>query len=245
VRAFFGGLLTASALAAVLLLHPAVRAVLGVEDAGADRATPVAGGGSYRFMQHQRGAPETPVTYDPCRVIRIRINTDGVPEPDRAREVVLDAMRKVSAATGLRMEYAGPSSERPHWPPLTQSARSAQSSRAHPEPVLVAFATAEEVPRLKGRVAGVGGSTSVRRDGTSTYVSGEVTLDSHTFGTWLAEPAFLDSARATVLHELGHLVGLAHVQDDRELMNAKDTGQTDFGPGDRTGLALLGQGPCA
>lgn len=229
----------ALALAAALVLHPAVRSTLGIGPAGqVDRATAVAGGGSYRFMQHQRGAPDTPVTWDPCKMIRVEINTDGVPDPEQARDVVLGAMRRVSAATGLRLQYAGPSTDRPHWPSATQSAR------ADAEPVLVAFATSDEVPRLKGRVAGVGGSTSVRRNGISTYVSGQVTLDSGTFTKLLTEPAFLDAARAILVHEFGHLVGLAHVRDNRELMNEQDTGLTDFGAGDRTGLTLLGQGPC-
>lgn len=230
----------ALALAAVLVLHPAVRETLGIGRAAqADRPTRDAGSGSYRFLQHQRGAPGTPVTYDTCKAIRVEINTDGVPDPSRAQHVILDAMRKVSAASGLRLHYAGPSTERPRRPSPTQS------RRAEAEPVLVAFATSDEVPRLKGRVAGVGGSTSVRRNGISTYVTGQVTLDSRTFTKLLTEPAFLDAARAILMHEFAHLVGLAHVPDNRELMNGRDIGLTDFGAGDRTGLALLGQGPCA
>ncbi len=46
------------------------------------------------------------------------------------------------------------------------------------------------------------------------------------------------------MHELGHVVGLNHVHDRRELMNGANLGRTVFGPGDRRGLALLGQGPC-
>ncbi len=225
------------ALAALLVLHPAVRDVLEIGHAAqADRAA--AGSGSYRFMQHQRGSPGTPVTYDPCKVVRVTINTAGVPDPDHALEVVLEAMRRVSVATGLRLRYVGPSTDRPHWPSATQS----QGAAA--EPVLVAFATSAEVPRLKGPVAGVGGSTSVRRGGVSTYVTGQVTLDSRTFAKLLTEPAFLEAAQSILMHEFGHLVGLAHVSDDRELMYARDTGQADFGPGDRIGLARLGQGTC-
>jgi matrixin len=188
----------------------------------------------YRFLQHQPGDPDAPVTWDPCQVIRIAINTAGVADQDRARDIVLDAMTVVAAATGLRMHYVGPTTRRPHW---------GTADRAG-EPVLVAFATSAEVPKLKGRVAGVGGSTSVRRHGQRTYVSGEVTLDSNAFSTLLEQPAFLASARAITLHELGHLVGLAHVEDRQELMNAQNTDQLDFGPGDRRGLTRLGEGRC-
>jgi predicted Zn-dependent protease len=47
-----------------------------------------------------------------------------------------------------------------------------------------------------------------------------------------------------VLHELGHLVGLAHVQDEHELMYAENIGQLDFGRGDLAGLARVGATAC-
>ena len=49
---------------------------------------------------------------------------------------------------------------------------------------------------------------------------------------------------AIVLHELAHVVGLAHVSEPMELMFADNTGQVTFGPGDLEGLARLGSLPC-
>ena len=46
------------------------------------------------------------------------------------------------------------------------------------------------------------------------------------------------------MHELGHVVGLAHVHDASELMNPENVGLTRLGPGDRAGLAALGSGRC-
>jgi hypothetical protein len=46
------------------------------------------------------------------------------------------------------------------------------------------------------------------------------------------------------MHELAHVVGLAHVDDPRELMYADNLGHQAFGPGDLTGLAALGRGRC-
>ncbi|WP_157356979.1 matrixin family metalloprotease [Arthrobacter sp. U41] len=50
--------------------------------------------------------------------------------------------------------------------------------------------------------------------------------------------------RAVIMHELGHVVGLAHVDDPKQLMNADNTGSIEFADGDRAGLALLGRGVC-
>ena len=52
-------------------------------------------------------------------------------------------------------------------------------------------------------------------------------------------------ARAIVLHELGHLVGLAHVANPTQLMLPEASpGVVDFAAGDLTGLAQLGAGAC-
>lgn len=50
---------------------------------------------------------------------------------------------------------------------------------------------------------------------------------------------------AVVLHELGHLVGLAHVADQTQLMFPESSyAVTDFQSGDLTGAAILGRGVC-
>lgn len=51
-------------------------------------------------------------------------------------------------------------------------------------------------------------------------------------------------ARAIAMHELGHLVGLAQVNVNTELMYPENIAQRTFGPGDREGLRQLGLGRC-
>jgi predicted Zn-dependent protease len=46
------------------------------------------------------------------------------------------------------------------------------------------------------------------------------------------------------MHELGHVVGLNHAADPRELMFPSATYVIDWGPGDLQGLAAAGAGPC-
>jgi predicted Zn-dependent protease len=76
------------------------------------------------------------------------------------------------------------------------------------------------------------------------YVSGTVFLDPRKFARAYAteEPGV---AEALILHELGHLVGLAHVSDPRSIMYPELTGRvTRYSAGDRVGLAMLGRGSC-
>jgi hypothetical protein len=201
--------------------HPPV-----VEDAGA-RA----------FLVHQPGSSSNPVTWDPCRPIHYEVNVAG--GPGDALGLVTAAISDVSRATGLRFDYDGPTDARPQWK------SSSLPLLAKRRPVLVSWDTASEVPQLAGRVAGIGGALpQPARDTRLRFVSGGVTLDSAAFAVMETEPNGRALERAIVLHELGHLVGLAHVSDPTELMYADNVGQLDYGPGDLAGLAELGSGPC-
>jgi predicted Zn-dependent protease len=52
------------------------------------------------------------------------------------------------------------------------------------------------------------------------------------------------TATTVVLHELGHLVGLAHVDDVNQIMFSRGGQVADYQQGDRVGLGALGKGPC-
>jgi hypothetical protein len=114
--------------------------------------------------------------------------------------------------------------------------------------VLVAWTTPDQDRRLGGDVAGLGGSIVVTEplSGRRSYVTGSVSLDTPTLAGLLVHGwEGRQQARAVVLHELGHVLGLGHVADPRELMHSEDLARTSFGPGDRAGLARLGRGRCA
>ena len=191
--------------------------------------------GSFRYLSTQPDDPSTPITYSSCKQIRVEINTEGIDDEATAKQLVLEAMGEISAASHLQLVYAGPTERRPRFP---------QNVLGGAWPVLVSFATAEEVPRLEGPVAGVGGSSPAFVGGVLMYVTGQATLDSDYVNERLQVPRDRDQVRAVAMHELGHVVGLGHAPDGREIMNASSYGGTELGPGDRRGLAVMGQGPC-
>lgn len=191
--------------------------------------------GVYAFMATQQ-ASDLPVTYDPCEPIEYVVN-DAMAPPG-SEGLLASALAEISSATGLRFVAAGRTDE----PPPSSSAMSPPRR----EPVYIGWSTPEVVNDLAGRVAGVGGSTA-RFDefsGQLEYVTGMVALDAPQLTKIMASPSGADHARAIIVHELGHLVGLAHVDDPDELMYADNVGRLDLGPGDRRGLVALGSGRC-
>jgi hypothetical protein len=197
------------------------------------------GKGSFAFMQTQPGRPKTPVAYDPCRKIEVVVNPDGA--PDDYMDLVETATDRISDATGLKFDITGTTDERP-----SDNRQPEDNPRYGPgwAPVLVAWSDNDETPELDGDVAGLGGSTAITVRGVKIYVTGGVTLDSEAFREITHRMNGRVQAQAIVDHEFGHLVGLDHVKDAGELMNAENKGRTTWGPGDKAGLSRLGRGPC-
>lgn len=196
-------------------------------------------GGPHAFVATQPDSHD-PITYDPCRVIMVVINDRTA--PPGAEGVVQQALVDVSLATGLRFVVEGSTDEAPH-----ERRESYQRSRYGDRwaPVLIAWSDPAEYPMLEGPVAGVGGSASYQRSPADPvmFVSGAVVLDGPQLGQMTAFG--MEEVRAVILHELGHLVGLDHIEDRYQLMHHTGMpGITTFQDGDRAGLARLGAGPC-
>jgi len=189
--------------------------------------------GPYRFMQTQPGS-DRPVGFSPCRPVRYAVNPAGAP-PGWADDV-RRSVGAVAEATGLRFEPVGTTDDRDF--------DDRGGSEGAADPVLIGWADADEVPPLAGDVAGIGGATTVELGGRRGFVSGAVVLDTATTDRLATEPDGDALHRGLLMHELGHLVGLDHVDDRGELMYAEGVTRPDFGPGDLAGLARLGAVRC-
>lgn len=194
------------------------------------------GHGEYKFSDVRAGEP---VTFSSCRALRIVIN-DKL-RPDGAYGLVEQAVTKASEASGLTMTVIGSTDEAPN------PNRAAQQGRYGLgwAPILISWTTPEAIPALAGDPIGRGGPRGVTETATgrSYYVTGQIYLDTPALARYL-RLGMEDKVRAVVMHELGHVLGLAHVGSPYELMSKHNHGLTRYGPGDLAGLARLGHGPC-
>lgn len=227
---------TLSLIGALLLLNAApgayqLRNLLGLDDR---LGAAVDGGsaGAYRFLA-TRPRSDGPVGWDPCRPIPYEVNPEGAPDDWEA--LVGDAVATISEATGLVFEDEGVTDDR--------AFDERFGAGVEPRPVLIAWATSDEVPALAGDVAGLAGPISTTDGVLTQYVTGRVVLDSEAFDAIERFRGAEEQHRAIVLHELGHLVGLDHVKDPSQLMY-RTTEVTRLGRGDLRGLALVGDAPC-
>jgi len=153
--------------------------------------------------------------------------------------VLQAAIAAVSRAAGLRFIDDGPTSEGP-----TADREAYQPARYGDQwaPVLIAWATPQEVPDFGIDVAGEAGPVAVGTpSGGRAYVSGVVYLD----GRKLAAMGVAKAGELVAPHELGHLVGLEHVPDTNQVMYPSvNVNLAGYAAGDLAGLAALGRGSC-
>jgi hypothetical protein len=190
---------------------------------------PAHNGGQWAFLQ--KDDQGRPVAYDPCRTIRYVVHVGSGPVNGVA--LVQEGVARLEKATGLRFRYEGTTDRIPAF----------EEQRGADEPVWIGWATPNDSDQWTsyGDVLGHAGSSRVvRPDGTTVYVTGVVAL--RPTSNIAAGFAYGPSSGGVLLHELGHLVGLDHVADERQIMHAgaAQTTPADYGPGDLAGLYELG-----
>lgn len=190
------------------------------------------GKGNYAFLQTDVGG--NPVTWDHCLAIRYQVNPEGA--PDNWREVVDGAFDEVTDQSGFVFLDAGETRNR-----VVNTAYTPGNVRG--EPVLIIWSSQGRLHSLQGDTVGLGGGASVDVNGTRRLVTGRIALDAESHSRSY-DPLTTRTQQLILEHEIGHVLGLDHVEDPRQLMHASYIGQDGLGPGDVAGLQALHDVPC-
>jgi hypothetical protein len=182
-----------------------------------------------------------PVRWDPCRPIELVVNPEGT-YPGFAEDLEA-AIDDVAEASGLEIMVTAwvdepPSGDRPLHQPERYGDRWA--------PVLVAAGdpAAEDLP-LRSTDRAIAVPVAVGPEGSQVFVTGQIVLNRDRDDVAPGDADRGGSWGGILRHELGHLVGLDHVDDPDQLMHAHPgPGEAMLGDGDRRGLAVLGSGDC-
>ncbi|MCW2666840.1 MAG: Peptidase metallopeptidase [Frankiales bacterium] len=193
---------------------------------------PVLGTGGFQLLE--TGAVGGGPRWDPCRPIHYVTRQAG--GPANGDLLIAAGFAELSRATGLAFVSDGATAE------AGGLARQPVQEERYGNgwaPVLVTWSEPTETPGLQGIVAGLAGPQRADPDRRgSRYVTGTVTLDAPQLA------AAHDAYWPVLLHELGHLAGLDHVEDQSDLMYSGGGRYTGYTPGTLRGLRELGAGPC-
>lgn len=171
------------------------------------------------------------VRWNPCDSIDWVLNPDGA--PDGATALAADAFARVGATTGLQFRYLGTTDEAP-----TKNRPTIDVDRYGRDwsPVLVTWTSPSEDVALRETDQGL--AVPVAVDGV--FVTAQILLNGD---RWLS-PDFTErsvSWGGVLVHEVGHVVGLDHVDDADQLMyRYAGSGPVSFGAGDLAGFAAVG-----
>lgn len=176
-----------------------------------------------------------PARWDPCTPIPYVVQDGWIPHAGRAD--LAEALRRITEASGLRFVDEGRTDELPS---LDRGAYQPDRYGQRWAPLLVGWVPGERTDLgLGDGVQGVSMTVAVPGRNGPSLVSGQVVLDASRRLAAGFGPGTTDGE--VLLHELAHAVGLAHVLDPTQVMFPQTTNsESEFGAGDRAGLAALG-----
>lgn len=195
----------------------------------------------YRYMHGPKNGLN-PARWNKCEPIVYRINTRGMPA--RFDRDISGAFQRLSAATGIRFTKGADIRLTPYasdtWYERLPLGHGSNT-------IVIGFATDTQVPILTGNAVAYGGPiVDIYETQDPEIVAGGVIVErnlpfAHGFGTG-STPRF----GTMLLHELGHVMNLGHVNDPAQLMHPtlRPDRAGEFGTGDLAGLRRLANLPC-
>ena len=188
----------------------------------------------YKFSSLLDGQP---VRWNPCTAIHWTSNTAR--GPVGGLDVLKAGVAKIAAQTGTTWVYDGATATVPSTSYLPKTPT---TNRA----VLLGWADGATSDLLAGKPAGVLGMTRTvwfgTDDGKGTRIAATRAATVALDRTDRLPLRGAVSWSATVLHELGHVMGLDHPSDSRQLMaSTLPANVTDLQTGDRAGLTRVGR----
>lgn len=163
-----------------------------------------------RFTRVDAGHP---VVWQTCAPIEVLVNPG--PGGATAFAEIRAAFDEVSAFSGLLFHLQRDDTLVPHanWAVSPEASR-----RGSPAPVLVGWVDPSSTDLLRKGVAGAAVANPARRNGQRHLVTGAIALDATQYDEFAPRAGAGKTRRNLLLHEIGHLLGLDHVDDRDALM---------------------------
>ncbi|WP_285599068.1 matrixin family metalloprotease [Kineosporia sp. NBRC 101731] len=194
--------------------------------------------GAYSLMTATlHSGKDVKIRWNPCQaVVSYRVNLDDLPKAQRAEmlRTVMESFKKLHTATGIIYRYRGDTSFVPQ----------KDTVQEQPAEIVVAVVRPESKTdfEMEDNYPGWGGvlwtSWFDQKTEGAAAVRGQVLLDANQIAD-LPEGFGAGATRGNiVLHELGHVMGLADSTDQQQLMYPKLSASTPDGFADEDTTAL-------